>query len=170
MSNKDVEIDAIVINDRVAQPANVKPGYTQLYTMTSGIYTMVSGSSPIGPFIDANLENTDLNNARLIEFYAEYDNPSASGVQTINWNNGQKQMSPMVASCTYTFTDPIGTCNVLLKLYQSANVPNTPTFPGNVKWEGGTEPTWSTTLSGTDLIALYFDGVDYYGNAGIGYE
>jgi hypothetical protein len=49
IDSKDIEIDAIVINDRDAQPSNVKPGYTQLYTTISGVYTLASGSSPVGP-------------------------------------------------------------------------------------------------------------------------
>ena len=49
LSNKNVEIDAIVLNEQAITPDNPKPGYQTMYTTTSGIYTLISGSVPVGP-------------------------------------------------------------------------------------------------------------------------
>jgi len=169
LSSNDVELGAIVLDNQEATPAVAEDGYTKLYTTVSGIYTIISGNAPVGPFIDSDLENTDLSNAKLIEFYSEYDNGNASGSMIIDWNNGQKQRVARMAACTFTFTPPAGVCNVMLKLYQGYDAPTTPTWPLTVLWEGGVEPTWSTQVSGTDLVGFYYDGTNYFGSAGIGF-
>jgi len=49
LSNKNVEIDAIILDDQPSQPSNPKPGYHTLYVESDGLYTLVSGNSPTGP-------------------------------------------------------------------------------------------------------------------------
>lgn len=83
---------------------------------------------------------------------------------TVNWTSGQKQSATPSGATTYTFTAPSGPCNLILKLSNGAG--NNPTWPATVKWTGGTEPTWT---SGTDVISFYYDGTNYYGQAGLGF-
>ena len=170
IDSNEANIEAIVLDDVASDPTGLEAGNTALYTTISGIFIVTSGSSPVGPFIDSDLENTDLSNARLIEFYSEYNNGNASGSMTIDWNNGQKQRVERRAACTFTFIPPAGVCNVLLKLFQGYDAPTLPTWPATVLWEGGTEPTWSTQVSGTDLVGFYYDGINYHGSAGIGFS
>jgi len=60
LSNKNVEIDAIILDDQPSQPSNPKPGYHSLYVMASGIFTMVSGNSPVGPLVHDRIINIAL--------------------------------------------------------------------------------------------------------------
>jgi hypothetical protein len=98
-------------------------------------------------------------------FTSEYDNGSSGTTKTVNWNNGNKQNLTLTDNCTITFTAPPGPCNLLLKAVNFGAF--TPTFSPVPKWPGGTPPTW--TASGTDILALYYDGTNYYGQASIAF-
>jgi hypothetical protein len=52
-----------------------------------------------------------------------------------------------------------------LKLVQDAGGTNTVTWPATVKWASGTAPTLTAAGDAVDLIALHFDGTNYYGSA-----
>jgi hypothetical protein len=72
-------------------------------------------------------------------------------------------IQPVAASNpTYTFTAPSAgaTCTIIATNLGAAG---TITWPTAVKWEGGTEPTW--TSSGIDRIKLDYDGTNYYATA-----
>ena len=47
IDSNDAQIDAIVLDDRATEPTGIEAGNTALYTTVSGVYTLVSGSSPI---------------------------------------------------------------------------------------------------------------------------
>ncbi|GIW70312.1 MAG: hypothetical protein KatS3mg101_1059 [Patescibacteria group bacterium] len=102
-------------------------------------------------------------------FDAEYDNGNSGASATINWTNGNKQKLTLTGNATLTFTNPSGACNLILKLVQDATGGRSPTFPSSVKWVGGSAPTWSTAANAVDIVALYFDGTNYYAQAGIGF-
>ena len=111
----------------------------------------------------ANLEVTE-----TITFDAEYDNGSSSTADTIDWGNGNKQLTTMTGDCTYTFTAPDGPCNLILRMIHDTSARN-PTWPGTVKWSGGAEPTWSTSGGDIDIASFYYNGSTYFGQAGIGF-
>lgn len=60
LSNKNVEIDAIVLDEQASQPSNPKDGYTAFYVKTDGIYLLQSGSSPVGPMVHDRIINLAL--------------------------------------------------------------------------------------------------------------
>jgi len=99
-------------------------------------------------------------------FDAEYDNGNSGSAKTIDWTNGNKQKLTVTENTTLTFTDPSGPCNLILKLVNGGAY--TITWPGEVKWTGGTEPSW--TSSGTDVVAFYFDGNNYYGQGALDFS
>ena len=69
---------------------------------------------------------------------------------------------------TFTFTAPSNPCNILLMLIQDGVGGRTPTWPGTVKWPGnGTEPTWSSGVADIDIVSFYYDGTNYYAQAGL---
>ncbi len=124
----------------------------------------------------ADLNSNDLTNVKniidvqeTITFDAEYDNGNSGSADTVNWGNGNKQMSTLTGNCTFTFTAPDGPCNVILRLVQDGTGSRNPVWPSSVKWSGGTEPTWSTAAASVDIVSFYYNGSTYYGQAGIGF-
>lgn len=95
-------------------------------------------------------------------FDAEYDNGSSGSAKTINWKLGNKQKITLTADCTISFTAPSGPCNLILKVIQDSTAREI-TWPGTVQWPDGDEPELSEGSADIDLIALYFDGTNYFG-------
>jgi len=98
-------------------------------------------------------------------FNSEIDKGSSGTSITIDWTKAAKQKLTLTDNCTITLTAPSGPCNVILKAVNFGAF--TPTFSPVPKWPGGTGPTW--TASGTDILALYYDGTNYYGQASIAF-
>lgn len=61
---------------------------------------------------------------------------------------------------TATFSNPQAGASYAIKLIQGSSA-RTYTWPGTVKWPGGTAPTVTTTNDGVDLISCYYDGTNY---------
>jgi hypothetical protein len=62
----------------------------------------------------------------------------------------------------FTFTAPSKAGVFVLKLTQDSVGSRTATFPANVKFTEGIQPTLSTTpTTGTDIITFYFDGANF---------
>ena len=99
-------------------------------------------------------------------FDAEVDDGNSSTADTIDWTTGNKHKSTVTGNCTYTFTPPSGPANLILKLVNPGS--KTPVWPVTVLWSGGTEPSW--TASGTDIVAFYWDGTNYYGAASLDFS
>lgn len=99
-------------------------------------------------------------------FDAEVDNGNSGTADTIDWTAGNKQKSTVTGDVTYTFTAPSGPANLVLKLVNGGS--QTPVWPDSVKWVGGTEPSW--TASGTDIVAFYYDGTNYFGQASLDFS
>lgn len=90
-----------------------------------------------------------------------YFDEVANTTTTIDWTKGNKQAKTMGASETFTFVDPPGQANLLLKLTQGV-AEYSATWPGNVLWADGIEPDMSTAGS-VRIVMFYFDGSVYYG-------
>ena len=61
----------------------------------------------------------EVDNLRVVKnayFDEEVDNGNSGAGATINWANGNKQKITVSTNTTFTFVDPIGPCNVVLKL------------------------------------------------------
>jgi hypothetical protein len=172
--NDILEVDGTVADNDILRATTVGVEgltYAQLKTATGYLTDLADDASP-SLVATLNCNTNDIDNARSITFIAEVDNGNSSTADTIDWGAGQKQKSNMTNDCTYTFTDPDGPCNLVLKLIQGSGFPHNPTWTGGgttVKWEGGDEPTWSTGSAEEDIISFYFDGTNYYGSAGIGF-
>ncbi|MFH0754430.1 MAG: hypothetical protein V2A70_07685 [Candidatus Omnitrophota bacterium] len=91
---------------------------------------------------------------------------TCNGSATVNWNTGNKQVLTLNGNCTsLTFTNPLGVGNLTLKIINTGSY--TITWP-TIKWPGAYAPT--LTSSGTDIVAFFFDGTDYYGSAGFDFR
>jgi len=96
-------------------------------------------------------------------FDAEVDNGNSGVADTITWTAGNKQKSTLTDDVTYTFVDPSGPCNLILKLVQDATGSRDATWPAAVTWLGD-EPTWSDgAATKTIIVSFYFDGTTYWG-------
>lgn len=112
---------------------------------------------------DLDCSDKDLNNIKSVDFQDEHDDGNSSTADTIDWNEGPNHKSTMTGNCTYTFTAPAGPGHLQLKLVQDATGSRTATWPGTVKWPGGTAPTLSTGANEIDIISFYWDGTNYFG-------
>lgn len=102
-------------------------------------------------------------------YFTEYDNGNSGTSKTVDWAaNGHKQKITMTGDCTFTFTAPAGPCNLLMKMIQDGAGSRVPTWPGTVKWPGGTKPVHSGA-SKTDIVSFYYDGTNYYGVANMNF-
>lgn len=88
-----------------------------------------------------------------------------TGETTIDWTTGNYYNFKFGAfSETFIFTPPTVPGTFILKLEQDSIGGRIASFPANVKWQGGTAPSLSTTPNtGTDIITFYYDGVSYFG-------
>jgi len=107
--------------------------------------------------------------------HATFVDEHAAGTKTagftIDLNDGQKQAVTVNASgpLAVALTDPPGPGNFVLKIVQGAT-PGTLSWPASVKWPGGTAPTLSASTGDVDLVSLYHDGANYYGQAALAFD
>jgi hypothetical protein len=70
----------------------------------------------------------------------------------------------LTANCTFTFPTAATGKSFTLVLVQDGTGSRTATWPGTVKWSGGTTPTLTTTASKTDVFSfLCADGTNWLG-------
>lgn len=68
----------------------------------------------------------------------------------------------LTGNCTFTFPTAAAGKSFTLVLVQDGTGSRTVTWPGTVKWSGGTAPTLTTTASKTDVFAfLCADGTNW---------
>ena len=99
---------------------------------------------------------------------AMYANGNSGATPTINCANGRNQ-SIVLNAATVTFTvpsNPVAGQGYRLKLIQDGSGSRDPVFTTwDIKWEGATEPTWSTGADDVDILTLWYDGTNWYGGA-----
>ena len=114
---------------------------------------------------DMDASDQNIANIKTATFVDEHDDGNSSTSDTIDWREGLKHKSTLTGNCTYTFTAPAGPCNLMFKVVQDGTGSRTVTWPNTVKWPASTAPTLTTTANGIDVIAFYYDGTNYYGQA-----
>jgi hypothetical protein len=112
---------------------------------------------------DVNLVNHDLDNIKTATFNSVVAHGNMGATETIDWSAAQKHSATNSATVTITFTAPPGPCNLMLLLTNGGAF--TITWPATVNWPGGTQPSF--TASGTDVVAFFYDGTDYWGVASL---
>lgn len=128
---------------------------------------IVDDTTPqLGGTLDCNSNHVD--NAVTVTF-TEFGNGNSGATPTVDWGNGQKQIITLSANATFTFTAPLGGGSFLLRVVQDATGSRTATWPGTVKWAGGTAPTLSTAASAEDIVTFYWNGTNYYGVASLAF-
>lgn len=108
---------------------------------------------------------------KTIYFLEERDSgDSGSGTVAVDLTTGNKRKITLTGSPTLTFTDPVGPTNLIFRLVHGDAAVHTITWPATVKWPGGNTPTLSTGTNKVDIVALYFDGTNYYGNVSLNFS
>lgn len=85
---------------------------------------------------------------------------------TINLDNGSLQILTLTGNCTFTFPTPTAGKSFMLLLKQDGVGGRTVTWPGTVKWPGGTSPTITSTASKIDKYVFTADGTSWLGSNG----
>tara|TARA_Y100000310_G_scaffold343900_2_gene453801 strand:+ start:3364 stop:4365 length:1002 start_codon:yes stop_codon:yes gene_type:complete len=173
-ANITVTADANTLTNTTLKSTVVDSSLTSLGTIASLVATTadinagtfdgtVGGTTPAaGDFTTCTV--VDLPISGEAHFGTEVDNGNSGAADTIDWTAGNKQKSTLTDNVTYTFTNPSGACNLILKVIQDAGGTNTVTWDADVQWAGGTAPTITATGNAVDIVAFYFDGTNYYGS------
>lgn len=88
---------------------------------------------------------------------------------TLDFERMITQAVTMTDNCTFTFNNPDSGGTYLVKLTQGGAGSYTATWPASVKWVGGAAPTLSTAVGAIDIMTFFYDGTNYFGNAGLDY-
>lgn len=110
------------------------------------------------------MDNKDITKYKTVTADSLYSNGNSGTSKTINWNNGQKQKITMTGNCTFTFTNPLGPCNLVLEVLQDVTGGRTIVWATSVRWSGGAIPNLTNTANRTDLVSFFFDGTYYLGS------
>ena len=87
--------------------------------------------------------------------FDEYQNGGYVATSTITWQNGNKQTVVLTANTTFLFNPPDNSGSQILRIQTGAGS-FTASWPGSVKWSGGSAPTITATASKTDVVACYY--------------
>jgi hypothetical protein len=124
------------------------------------------GNGPSPPAFggqSADLQNFDLKNIRTLDYDQKLANGNSGTAITIAWASGGVQSVVLTAATpTLTFTAPINVCKLTLFVIQDATGGRIPTFSPALKWTGGAAPTFSTGANAIDIVAILYDGTNYY--------
>lgn len=102
---------------------------------------------------------------------ALYNSGNTGAAATIDWNNGLWQKVTLTAATpSLAFSNADTGKRLILLLVQDGTGNRNPSWPVGTKWEGGTEPTWSTGANAVDIVAFISDGTNFYGQLyGLGF-
>lgn len=105
---------------------------------------------------------------------AEYDAGNSGTSKTIDFANCQNQkltMTGNLGASSITLSNPQAGMTSKIKVIQGSG-PYTiasNAWPASVKWADGVAPVLSTTNGAIDIITLYYDGTNYFGQIAKGF-
>jgi hypothetical protein len=147
---------------------NIAQGTTTSYTSTDHAFIIGNGTNNASRSNALSVTwNGDLTCKTV--YFPLYDNGNSGTAKTINWNNSIKEKMTLTGNCTLSFTAPLGPCNLTLMVYYSSSTAYTITWPATVKWAGGTAPTPTRVSGKYDIFTFFYDGIYYYGMAGLNF-
>lgn len=141
--------------DSSARPGVPETGQAGI-NLSTGLLEVYNGSSWVA------ISNKVLTSLTQINFSSEFDNSNSGTAKTIDWTAGNRQKIVMNNACTLSFINPSGPCNLSLRLVQDASGNRIVTWP-TIKWPNGSAPLLSSGVNAIDILNLYFDGTNYYG-------
>src|SRR5665213_3637957 len=103
----------------------------------------------------AVLQSTGIYVSSATVGFDAYADSNTSTAQTINWTQSNLHYSRLTGNVTYTFVPPYHTSTLTMFIDTGAGS-FTATWPGSVKWSGGTAPTITVTASKYDIITCKY--------------
>jgi len=105
----------------------------------------------------------------IFEKSASYNNvktaTNSGPTAEVNWCVGNKQSVSLTEDTVISFVDPPGPSSLQLIMTQSNGGDHSPTFPPNVLFPNGTQPSSTSSDGSVDIWSFLFDGTKYYGTA-----
>ena len=92
-----------------------------------------------------------------------YDNGNLSGNVTIDCKKGTRQKGTLTGNVTITISNPSEGESLELFLLQDSTGGRTISFSTQIIWQDNITPTWTTTASKMNSIALRYVGSTWYG-------
>jgi hypothetical protein len=134
---------------------------------------LVDVADDTSPTLGGNLDAADkyITGAGRISFTQELDNGTKDANFSVYFITDQKQKVTLTANTiTLTLdTTSMGVGNYLLKIVNGGLATLTwASESGSIYFPGGTDPV--LTASGTDIVAFYFDGTNWYGMASLDFK
>jgi hypothetical protein len=117
---------------------------------------------------DMDASDQNIANIKTATFALVNGGSASSGTIALNWATGMKQYVTLSGNVTITMAAPAGPCNVMLKIVHSG-AGRTVTWNDAVTpimWAAGTAPTLAGA-AGTDIVAFFYDGTNFYGSASV---
>lgn len=108
-------------------------------------------------------------NAGLFQFATTL--APAGTTQTVDWSNGSIQkisLASATGDVTLTLSNPAQGVTYRLFSIQGAT-PRDLIWPASVLWANGQKPILSQANGAVDIIQLYYDGTNYYGDWDLAY-
>ena len=141
-------------------------------TSSLEIATKDNGAKVTGDFdCQGDIATNNIIATNTIVFGSEHANSVTAGTIAIDWNVSQKQnLSVTGTGNTVNFTDPLGACNLILRVVQTLGNGVVGTWDSDIKWAGNAAPTLSTGADNMDIISFYYDGNNYYGAASLNFQ
>jgi hypothetical protein len=96
------------------------------------------------------------------QYYTELHTETDGATVTFDFDDGNVQEVTLAGNRTFAFTNAKPGGRYMVKITQDATGSRTVTWPGNIKWSGGSAPTLTTTAGKTDIVSLMYDGTDFY--------
>jgi hypothetical protein len=88
---------------------------------------------------------------------------------TINFTTGPNHVVTVTGACTFTFTAPSNSRHVQVRLVYGGAGGYALTWPAAVKWAGGAQPSWVTTVGAVNIASFFYDGTNYWGAGTTGF-
>ena len=163
---------AITVTNAASQP-NIKTITSSLTVTGVGGVTVTQGvSAATAAFSGAVSVSGILTSTAIYVSSAtigtdEYSNGSYVATSTITWQNGNMQKVTLSANTTFLFNAPAHPSTLTLRILTGAGS-FACTWPGTVKWSGGTAPTITVTASKVDFVVCKYasDGTYYCSASG----
>ena len=119
---------------------------------------------------DMNASDQNITAIKTATFTLVNGGSASSGTIALNWATGMKQYVTLSGNVTITMAAPAGPGNVMLKIVHSGGG-RTVTWSDSVTpimWAGGEAPTLADA-AGTDIVAFFYDGTNFYGSAAVAF-
>ena len=137
--------------------------------LVEGMVAYLSDTNGLTRYTGAAWTTVLSDNLGLLKYDEAVSTIAAAGAtETIDLNNGLVHDITLDENVTFTFSNPVATgraSSFTLILRQDGAGTNTATWPGSVKWAGGSAPTITATASAVDVLTFMTvdGGTTWYG-------